>query len=97
MLIFDNNGFFMHDLKIDMYYPNIYKIVGDITEDRTLKVYVFYRKSSKVLKHKNRLAMYYKYMNNILTRYKKGTITEMVKDYITKEVIYYIEDYQGSV
>ena len=97
MLIFDSKGFFMHNLKIDMYYPNIYKIVGDIPDDRTLKVYVFYRKSSKVLKHKNRLSMYYKYMNNILTRYQKGTINEIVKNYIPKEVIYSIKDYQGSV
>ena len=97
MLIFDNNGIFMHDLKIDMYYPNIYKIVGDIPNDRTLKVYVFYKKNSKTLKHKNALAMYYKYMTNILDRYRNNTIQEIIKNYIPKEIIYSIDDYKGSV
>ena len=97
MLIFDNNGIFMHDLKIDMYYPNIYKIVGDIPNDRTLKVYVFYKKNSKTLKHKNALAMYYKYMTNILDRYKNNTIQEIIKNYVPKEIIYSIDDYKGSV
>nr|DAH85715.1 MAG TPA: hypothetical protein [Caudoviricetes sp.] len=97
MLIFDNNGIFMHDLKIDMYYPNIYKIVGDIPNDRTLKVYVFYKKNSKTLKHKNALAMYYKYMTNILGRYKNNTIQEIIKNYVPKEIIYSIDDYKGSV
>lgn len=97
MLIFDNNGIFMHDLKIDMYYPNIYKIVGDIPNDRTLKVYVFYKKNSKTLKHKNALSMYYKYMTNILDRYKNNTIQEIIKNYVPKEIIYSIDDYKGSV
>lgn len=97
MLIFDNNGIFMHDLKIDMYYPNIYKIVGDIPNDRTLKVYVFYKKNSKALKHKNALAMYYKYMTNILDRYRNNTIQEIIKNYVPKEIIYSIDDYKGSV
>lgn len=97
MLIFDNNGIFMHDLKIDMYYPNIYKIVGDIPNDRTLKVYVFYKKNSKTLKHKNALAMYYKYMTNILDRYRNNTIQEIIKNYVPKEIIYSIDDYKGSV
>lgn len=95
-LIFDENGNFMHDLKIDMYYPNIYHIIGD-RQNKKLKVYVFYYKSNMLLKHRNALAVFYKYTKDVLDRYKRDSIPEVIKKYKPKKIIYDINDYHGSV
>lgn len=93
--IFDEDGNYMHDLTIDMYYPNIYHINGDRNGKR-LKVYVFYHKSNMMLQHKNALAVFYKYTSDVLDRYKRGSIPETIKHYKPHKVTYDIKDYHGS-
>lgn len=93
--IFDEKGNYMHNLKIDMYYPNIYHIVGD-TGGKKVKVYVFYFKSNMMLQHKNALAVYYKYTRDVLDRYKRDSIPEIIKNYKPAKVTYDINDYHGS-
>ena len=95
-IIFDEDGNYMHDLKIDMYYPNIYHIIGD-RQNKKLKVYVFYYKSNMMLKHRNALAVFYKYTKDVLDRYKRDSIPETIKNYNPKKIIYNINDYHGSV
>lgn len=93
--IFDEHGNYMHDLKIDMYYPNIYHIIGD-RQNKPLKVYIFYFKSNLLLKHKNSLAVFYKYTKDVLDRYKRDSIPEIIKNYKPVKINYNIKDYHGS-
>lgn len=93
--IFDENGNYMHDLTIDMYYPNIYHINGD-RQNKPLKVYVFYFKSNLLLEHKNSLDVFYKYTHDVLDRYKRDSIPEIIKNYKPVKVNYNIKDYHGS-
>lgn len=95
-LIFDEDGNFMHDLKIDMYYPNIYHIIGD-RQNKKLRVYVFYYKSNMLLKHRNALAVFYKYTTDVLDHYKQGCVPEIIKNYNPVKITYDIKDYHGSV
>lgn len=95
-LIFDQNGVFMHDLRVEFYYPNIYKVKGEVPNDKTIKIYFFYCKNSKLLKHENRLKIYYKYTKDILDKYKKGNIPNMVKYYRPEDINYSIKNYQDS-
>lgn len=94
-IIFDEDGNFMHDLIIDMYYPNIYHIIGD-RKNKKLKVYVFYYKSNMLLKHRNALAVFYKYTKDVLDHYKQGCIPDIIKNYNPVKIEYDIKDFHKS-
>jgi hypothetical protein len=98
-LVTDISGRFIHDAKINHYYPNIYSIenIDEIIEVTDLYVYVFYYDNKfNQLKHLNMLASYHKYVPDYLERYKNGTINPMVKDFDPTIVDYTIKDYQKS-
>lgn len=96
-MIFDENGVFMHDLHVDLYYPNIYKLSGVLPTDKKLKIYFFYCKNSNLLAHKNRLEVYYKYTKDVIEMYRNNTIPNMIKYYRPEKIIYSIDDYHSSV
>lgn len=100
IMIFRNiNGkkIFAHDISLEMYYPNIYKIVGNTNNDN-LTLFVFYFDDTETvgLKYENELSLYYKFTSNILEKYKNNTIPEIIKNFDPKVYNYSIKDFEAS-
>lgn len=97
----ETNTGLMYDFtaELEYHYPNIYKINSSLTipSDRFC-VFIFYNDSTEGigLYHDNELGLYYAYIENILDKYKNGTIPEYIKNYKPIDVEYDIEDYQNS-
>ena len=99
-LVMDENGLFVHDAKIEHYYPNIYSIenVDDIIANKKLFIYVFYFESKvDKLKHLDMLAAYHKYVPDYLEKYKDGTVPNIVKNFVPQIVDYSIKDYRAGL
>ena len=96
-LIFDTEGNFIHDARIRHYYPNVYHIenIDEIINEKELIVYVFYYfNKHSILKHKNMIDVYYKYMPDYLDRYREGLIPETLTNFEPPVVDYSIKDFQ---
>ena len=96
-LVFDSDGNFIHDAKIRHYYPNVYSIenVDDIINEKEIHVYTFYYfNKHSVLKHKNIIEVYHKYMPDYLERYKNGLIPQELLNFEPPKVEYSIKDFQ---
>jgi hypothetical protein len=94
----DGKKLFAHDIKLKLYYPNIYEVIGNDAGD-DLTIYVFYSNDGDIttLKYQNELTLYYNFFNNILDRYKNNTIPDIIKKFQPTEFIYDINDYQHSL
>lgn len=99
LIIFDyDTNEFLHDVSVELYYPNIYHVIGN-TQKRKLKIFVFYYDdtSEKLLEYSNHLEVYYRYVNNVLGKYKNNTINSIIKNYIPVEVKYTINNFKETV
>ena len=99
-LIIDENGLFVHDAKINHYYPNIYSIenIDDIIKEKKLYVYVFYFENKvDKLKHLDMFAAYHKYVPHYLDKYRDGTILDEIKKFNPLIVPYSIKDYRKGL
>lgn len=94
-IVFDTDGNYKHEISIDIFYPNIYRINNNVGF-KALKIYVFYFESSTILQHKNALETYFRYTKNVLDMYKYNTVNETVRNYMPKEITYDHKDYFGS-
>lgn len=94
---YDTNRF-LHDVKFELYYPNIYHVIGN-SNNKKLKVYIFYYDdtSEKLLEYSNHLAVYYKYVQNVLDKYKNNTINSIIKNYMPVEVEYTINNFKETI
>lgn len=95
MIVFkkeDDKYLFAHDVKIDLYYPNIYHIDGNTDE---LKIIVLYFDDTLSItsQHINELKLYHKFVNNIVDKYKDETIPEKIKMYEPISFKYDFKDY----
>lgn len=93
----DGKKVFAHDISIEMYYPNIYKIVGNTNND-DLTLFVLYFDDTKTvgLKYENELSLYYKFTSNILDKYKNQSIPNIIKQFDPKVYNYNIKDFEAS-
>lgn len=99
-LIVDSNGVFIHDARINHYYPNVYSVenIDEIINEKDLFIYVFYYENKlNKLKHIDILATYHKYVPNYLDKYRNGTIPDIVKYYDPPLVDYSIKDYRKNL
>lgn len=94
---YDTNAF-LHDIQVELYYPNIYHIVGN-TQKRKLKVYIFYYDDTEanLLGYSNHLEVYYRYVQNVLDKYKNNSINSIIKNYMPVEVKYTINNFKETV
>lgn len=101
LLIFvrDRNGNYTFDqtLSIEMYYPNIYKIVG-LKQTDTALIYSFYDDSgiTENEKYKNEIEYYERYVD-LLPRYKSNIIEDVLKNYKPADYQYSIDNFNDSV
>lgn len=75
--------FYAHNIKLRLYYPNIYEIMGNDNNEE-LEMLIFYDDDCSgkgLLKYKNELSMYYTFTNDILLKYKDYTIPDIIKNY----------------
>ena len=96
-LVFDVDGNFIHSARVKHYYPNVYSVedVDDIVNERELVVYTFYYLDKhSVLKHKNIIEVYHKYMPDYLERYQKGLIPKELLEFEPPVVNYSIKDFK---
>lgn len=93
----DGKKLFAHDITINLYYPNIYEIIGNETND-DLTIYVFYSKGGDnvSLKFENELSLYYRFSTNILEKYKNNTIPDIIKNFRPQSYTYNIKDFTSS-
>lgn len=99
-IIMDEDGLFVHDAKINHYYPNVCEIINvdDLIITKKLYVYVFYFENKvHTLKHIDILEAYHKYVPDYLQRYENNTINPLVKDYNPPLVDYDIKNYQKGL
>lgn len=98
-LIMTDNNELLHDVHVELFYPNIYHVVGDRPANTPLKILVFYYDdtANKLLEYHNHLAVYYKYVSNVLDKYKNGTILQIIKDYVPVECKYTINNFKETV
>jgi hypothetical protein len=99
VMIFENvdgKKHFSHTIKLKMYYPNIYEIVGN-DENKPLTMYIFYSNENKTvtLKYNNELSLYYKFTSGILEKYKDNTIPDIIKNFKPLEIHYDIKTFQS--
>ena len=89
--------FLFNDVKIILYYPNVYKIEG-LNEGDIAKVLVFQdeQELTESEKYKNDIAKYEEYVD-MLPKYKDGTIPELLKHYKPSSFVYSIDDYENSM
>ena len=89
--------FLFNDVKITLYYPNVYKIEG-LNEGDIAKVLVFQdeQELTESEKYKNDIAKYEEYVD-MLPKYKDGTIPELLKHYKPSSFVYSIDDYENSM
>ena len=98
-LITDIDGNFIHEARINHYYPNVYSIenIDELLNKTDLYVYVFYYKNNfNQLKHLDMLAAYHKYVPDYMDRYRNDTINPLVKNFDPTIVDYNIKNYQKS-
>jgi len=99
-LIIDEDGLFVHEAKLNHYYPNIYSIenIDDIIKTKKLYIYVFYYENNvDKLKHLDMLAAYHKYVPHYLEKYRDGTILDEIKKFNPLLVPYSIKDYRKGL
>jgi hypothetical protein len=98
-LIFDEQDNFLHDVKLELYYPNIYHVSGNRPANTPLKIYVFYYDDTdkKLLEYSNHLEVYYRYVKNVINKYKNNTILNIIKNYMPVECHYTINNYKETV
>jgi len=101
MIFTDDYGrlLFNHDVKLEKYYPNIYKIKRSVNEPRRpLWVYIYYSDDTVSIgnKHENELKLYHRFTENILYKYTNDSIPDTIKNYKPIYVNYSISNYQGS-
>lgn len=84
-----------YSAKIDMYYPNVYRILSD--HDGEFFIYAFYDDSIKdsELIHYNELKIYTRFMDG-LPEYIDNTVPEYIKTYEPIEMRYSIDDYKDT-
>lgn len=93
----DGKETFVHDAKIKLFYPNIYKVeTSDTTAN--LCLYIFYATDSgaKNLKYENQLYVYHRFMSDVLQEYKNGTVPDFIKNYYPEEYEYNIKQFNTS-
>lgn len=84
-----------HNLDVTYHYPNIYKVNNN---DKPLKLYVFYCEPNDEHGFINELALYYRFFGDeILDRYRNGTISELVKNYKPKQFPISIKLFEQSL
>ena len=98
-IIMNDKNEFMHDLKLELYYPNIYRVVGKRPAHTPLRIKIFYYDDTdkELLKYHNHLAVYYKYTSNILEKYKDNTILDIIKNYMPVECEYTIDNFKETL
>jgi len=98
-IIMNDRNEFMHDLKLELYYPNIYHVVGDRPSKTPLRIKIFYYDdtSNNLLGYHNHLAVYYKYVSNVLDKYKDNSILDIIKNYVPVECKYTINNFKETV
>lgn len=86
---------FDHTAKIEMYYPNVYRIDSDHTGEYI--IYAFYNDDIEhsPLIHYNELNLYMRFMDG-LPEYVDGTIPEYIKNYKPIDLEYSIDDYKST-
>jgi hypothetical protein len=102
LIIFRNdaegNKTFAHDIKVKLYYPNIYEVIGNTT-NANLTIYAFYfddTKSENELKYKNDMEKYQELFGNDIGRYVSNVIPESAKNYMPGDHTYNIKDLHES-
>jgi hypothetical protein len=97
--VFDAEGKFIHNAKVNHYYPNVYSVenIDDLINSTEIFVYVFYYKNTQhILKHKNMIEVYHKYIPNYLDKYREGTIIDFLKNFEPDIVDYDIKNFVRS-
>ena len=101
MIVFvrDEQGRFLFDreVKINMYYPNIYEVSG-IKEGEIARVIVFQDEDTltESEKYVNEVAKYEEYIA-MLPQYKENSVPDVLKRYKPSSFVYSINDYTNSV
>lgn len=97
VMIFGTHGEYKHNIKLKLYYPNVYEIIGR-EGDEPLEIYFFYYDDTiqELHQYRNELAAYYKYTKNVLEKYADGSILDIIKNYMPTPIDYSIEDFKGS-
>lgn len=87
---------FDHESSIEMYYPNIYKLVKSHNDD--MIIWVFYKDDTTYgSKHTDELRLYNRYVSNVIDKYNDDTIPEIIKKYKPISTTYGIEGFKSQV
>lgn len=97
VMIFGTHGEYKHNIKLKLYYPNIYEVVGR-EGNEPLDIYLFYYDDTISVLHeyRNDLSVYYKYTKNVLEKYNDGSIIDLIKNYEPVKSEYSITDFENS-
>lgn len=97
VMIFGTHGEYKHNIKLKLYYPNVYEIIGR-EGDEPLEIYIFYYDDTISVLHeyRNDLEVYYKYTKNVIDKYNDGTILEIIKNYEPVKSEYSIQDFENA-
>ena len=100
MLVFTDDApnskkMFCHDVNIELYYPNIYKLTG-IQDHRDTTVLIYYYYDEDYLKYKDYTDLYYRFVADKVEALRNEEIPEYIKNYKPFEFHYNIGDYQHN-
>lgn len=100
MLVFTDDApnckkMFAHDAKIELYYPNIYRITN-IPEHCDTTVLIYYYYDEDYLKYKDYTELYYRFVSDRVEAIRKEEVPDYIKDYKPFEFHYNIGDYQHN-
>lgn len=94
----DGKKYFAHDIRLKLYYPNVYEVIGNDNNDN-LVLYVFYSDDTKnidILSYKNHLELFHSLFGTGVEEYQNDTIFKIVRDYFPPVYNYDIKDFENS-
>lgn len=86
---------FAHDVNIELFYPNIYKVTN-IPDHRDTTILIYYYYDEDYLKYKDYTELYYRFVSDRVEAIRNEQIPDYIKNYKPFEFHYNIGDYQHN-
>lgn len=90
---------YQHDVTIDSFYPNIYKL-NNIDRLEEYYVLYFYHGSETIdlteAYYENKFSLLDRINFNLLNGYRNNTLPDVVKNYVPENIVYSIKDFEQS-
>lgn len=93
ILVFSNDKF-VHEARVESYYPNIYKVVNTPEHLTRFTLYIFYNGAERFIR--NEVALYHDNTEDVCQEFHNDIIPEYIKEYLPITINYSIKDYRES-